>query len=42
MQRRTPNATWEVVDDAVGLLRCRLVAFAGGQPIYDCQAGMLL
>jgi uncharacterized protein GlcG (DUF336 family) len=31
-----------LVDDAVGLRHHGLVTFAGGQPVYDCQAGVLL
>jgi uncharacterized protein GlcG (DUF336 family) len=30
------------VDDAVGLRHHGLVTFAGGQPVYDCEAGSLL
>jgi uncharacterized protein GlcG (DUF336 family) len=29
-------------DDALGLRQHGLVPFAGGQPVYDCQAGRLL
>jgi hypothetical protein len=30
------------VDDVLGLRHHGLVTFAGGQPVYDCQAGRLL
>jgi uncharacterized protein GlcG (DUF336 family) len=30
------------VDDAVGLRHHGLLTFAGGQPVYECQAGRLL
>jgi hypothetical protein len=29
-------------DDALGLRQHGLVTFAGGQPVFDCQAGRLL
>jgi uncharacterized protein GlcG (DUF336 family) len=34
--------TGTLADDAVGLRHHGLVTFAGGQPVYDCQAGVLL
>jgi Haem-degrading len=30
------------VDEVLGLRHHGLVTFAGGQPVYDCQAGVLL
>jgi uncharacterized protein GlcG (DUF336 family) len=30
------------VDDALGVRQHGLVTFAGGEPVYDCQAGRLL
>jgi uncharacterized protein GlcG (DUF336 family) len=34
--------TGTLADDAVGLRHHGIVTFAGGQPVYECQAGVLL